>query len=72
MRRGSRGREEVRWDKRDGERMDGWDRWRCGRDVLDVLDVLDGDTPLRSRMKRNIYIVVMDITLVRSCFGLSW
>lgn len=26
-----------------------------GGDVLDVLDVLDGDTPLRSRMKRNIY-----------------
>lgn len=34
MRRGSRGREEVRWDKRDGERMDGIDE-----DVGDVLDV---------------------------------
>lgn len=60
---------EEGWRK-EGDGIDGIDE--DGGDVLDVLDVLDGDTPLRSRMKRNIYIVVMDITLVRNCFGLSW
>lgn len=27
-------------------------------DVLDVLDVLDGDTPLRSRMKKYIQLLL--------------
>lgn len=41
-------------------RKDGEEGWRkegdgIDGDVLDVLDVLDGDTPLRSRMKRNIH-----------------
>lgn len=39
-----------RRDRRDGERMDGIDG-----DVGDVLDVLDGDTPLRSRMKKYMH-----------------
>lgn len=50
-----------------------WDRWRCVRCVgcVGCVGCVNGDTPLRSRMKRNICIVVMNMTLARSCFGLS-
>lgn len=46
-------------------RKDGEEGWRKEGDGI------DGDTLLRSRMKRNICIVVMNMTLARSCFGLS-
>lgn len=47
--------------RKDGE--EGWRKEGDGidgdvGDVLDVLDVLDGDTPLRSRMKK-IYTLLL-------------
>lgn len=54
MRRGSRGREEGWGGGMEKGRMEMWEMWEmCG--CVDVMDVLDGDTPLRSRMKKYIH-----------------